>query len=239
MDIFGAGMLFALLILIYMGIAEVFTVLFRFTGLPAEKARFQVVSLLTGSGFTTRESELVVSTRKRRKLARITMLFGYVFNITIVSAFVNVFLSLKQAELTSIFWGLPAPIAFFALIMLLRKNKKIHAWENRRIEHLAGRLSGQDAGNCLLLLDYIGANAMVTVTIRVLPEELRDVPLAQTGLKSEHGILVMLLARGGGEPESVSADTVFLPGDRITVLGPLDTVRAVFHAEEQVSDESE
>jgi hypothetical protein len=32
---------------------------------------------------------------------------------------------------------------------------------------------------------------------------------------------------------------VFLPGDRITVLGPLDTVRAVFHAEEQVSDESE
>ena len=114
MDIFGAGMLFALLILIYMGIAEVFTVLFRFTGLPAEKARFQVVSLLTGSGFTTRESELVVSTRKRRKLARITMLFGYVFNITIVSAFVNVFLSLKQAELTSIFWGLPAPIAFFA-----------------------------------------------------------------------------------------------------------------------------
>ena len=239
MDIFGAGMLFALLILIYMGNAEVFTVLFRFTGLPDEKARFQVISLLTGSGFTTRESEMVVSTRKRRKLARITMLFGYVFNITIVSAFVNVFLSLKQAELASIFWGLPAPAAFFAVIMLLRKNKKIHAWENREIERLAGRLSGRGADNSLLLLDYIGANAMVTVTISVLPEELAGVPLAETGLKADHGILVMLLARGGGEPESVTADTVFQSGARITVLGPLDTVRSVFHAAEQVNDESE
>lgn len=239
MDIFGAGMLFALLILIYMGIAEVFTVLFRFTGLPAEKARFQVVSLLTGSGFTTRESEMVVSTRQRRKLARATMLFGYVFNITIVSAFVNVFLSLKQAEIASIFWGLPAPAAFFAVIMLLRRNEKIHAWENRMIERLAGQLSGRGAQNSLLLMDYIGQNAMVTVTINALPEELKDVPLADAGLKAQHGILVMLLERGGGEPQSVAADTVFLPGDRITVLGPLDTVRSVFHAEEQVSDESE
>ena len=37
---------------------------------PAEKARFQVISLLTGTGFTTRESEIVLSTRRRRRLAR-------------------------------------------------------------------------------------------------------------------------------------------------------------------------
>ena len=57
------------------------------TGLPDERARFQVMSLLTGCGFTTRESEAILSFRPRRRLALMTMIFGYAFNITIVSAF--------------------------------------------------------------------------------------------------------------------------------------------------------
>ena len=84
MSIYIACTLFALMILVYSIISELFTMLFRFTGLPDERARFQVVSLLTGCGFTTRESEMILSSRSRRRLARITMLFGYVFNITIV-----------------------------------------------------------------------------------------------------------------------------------------------------------
>ena len=99
MNVYLAFSLFALVILGYWIISELFAMLFRFTGLPDEKARFQVISLLTGCGFTTRESELLLSTRSRRRLARITMLFGYVFNITIVSAFINVFFSLKVSEL--------------------------------------------------------------------------------------------------------------------------------------------
>ena len=93
MNIYAAASLFAILILLYWVISEVFTVLFRLIGLPEEKARFQVISLLTGTGFTTRESEMILSTRSRRRLARITVLFGYVFNITFVSTVVNVFLS--------------------------------------------------------------------------------------------------------------------------------------------------
>ena len=82
MNIYLAFSLFALIILGYWVISELFSLLFRFTGLPEEKARFQVISLLTGCGFTTHESELLLSTRSRRRLARLTMLFGYVFNLT-------------------------------------------------------------------------------------------------------------------------------------------------------------
>ena len=56
MDIYVAASLFAILILLYWVISEAFTVFFRLIGLPEEKARFQVVSLLTGCGFTTHES---------------------------------------------------------------------------------------------------------------------------------------------------------------------------------------
>ena len=76
MNIYLALTLFSLIILIYWVISELFTMLFRFTGVPDEKARFQVISLLTGCGYTTHESELFLSSKARRRLARVIMLFG-------------------------------------------------------------------------------------------------------------------------------------------------------------------
>ena len=66
MNIYLALSLFSLIIMLYWVMSELFTMLFRFTGLPEEKARFQVISLLTSSGFTTRESEMIISTKSRR-----------------------------------------------------------------------------------------------------------------------------------------------------------------------------
>ena len=71
MNISLAFSLFLLIILLYFVMSEFFTALFRFTGLPNEKARFQVISLLTGCGYTTRESEMILSSRSRRRLAMI------------------------------------------------------------------------------------------------------------------------------------------------------------------------
>jgi hypothetical protein len=65
-------------------------VLFKLTGLSEEKARFQVISLLTGSGFTTKEAELITQHPSRRKLAQILMVIGYVGFLTVLSFFVNI-----------------------------------------------------------------------------------------------------------------------------------------------------
>ena len=118
MNIYLALLLFSFIILLYWVITELFTFFFRLTGLPAEKARFQVISLLTGTGFTTRESEMILSSRRRRRLARATMLFGYVFNITIVSAFINVFLSMKSAQVGQQFFSLLIPMGTVAMIFI-------------------------------------------------------------------------------------------------------------------------
>ena len=67
MNVYAALLLFSFLILIYWIITELFTFFFRFTGLPVEKARFQVISLLTGTGFTTRESEIICKTFHARE----------------------------------------------------------------------------------------------------------------------------------------------------------------------------
>ena len=236
MNIYIALSLFSLIILIYWVIAELFTMLFRFTGLPDEKARFQVMSLLTGCGFTTRESEMILSSRSRRRLARITMLFGYVFNITIVSAFINVFLSLKLAQVENFFVGMLIPLTAVIIIFVFIRIPAVRVWGDNLFEKLAGKLLHQDSSNTVLLLDYIGKDSIAQVRIRAIPEELRDMPLAETGLRSRDNILVMLVEHEGEGAVPARADTVFRPGDKLTVFGNYSAICRAFQAIESFAD---
>ena len=237
MNIYMAFALFSMMILLYWVITELFTIIFRFTGLPDERARFQVISLLTGCGFTTRESEMMLSTRSRRRLARITMLFGYVFNITIVSAFINVFLSLKLAQEERSLLVLLIPLVAVAIIFVFMRFPTVHAWGNHLLEHLADHLFHGEGGNTVMLLDYIGSDSIALVTLKYIPEEYQGVPLSRTGLRAETGILVMLVESPGKKPMAAGADTVFEIGDKLTVFGDYATICRSFHARERFADD--
>ena len=237
MNIYMALVLFSLIILVYWVVIGLFTILFRFTGLPDERARFQVISLLTGCGYTTRESEMFLSSRRRRRLARITMLFGYVFNITIVSAFINVFFSLNLSQLGQSLLGMLIPLAAVAIIFIFMRVPSVRAGGDGQLEKLADRLVGQkDSFNNVQLLDYIGTETIALVTLNDIPEEYRGVPLAQTGLKADTGILVMLVERPGEKAVPAGADTVFAVGDKLTVFGNYALICKAFHARERFAD---
>jgi hypothetical protein len=237
MNIFLAFSLFSLIILLYWVITELFTIFFRFTGLPDERARFQVISLLTGCGFTTKESEMMLSTRPRRRLARITMLFGYVFNITIVSAFVNVFFSLKVTQVENYLLGVLIPLGVIVIIFIFIRVPSIHSSVERLLEKVANRLIRAEGGNTVTLLDYIGKDSIALVTLNHIPEEYQNVPLSRTGLRADTGILVMLVEdSGGGKAEAAGADTVFHVGDKLTVFGDYTTICRTFHARERFTE---
>lgn len=235
MNIYLAFTLFSIVIIVYWVISELFAMLFRFMGLPDEKARFQVISLLTGCGFTTHESELLLSSKSRRRLARITMLFGYVFNITIVSVFINVFLSLKLTEFRNYF-SILIPIAAAAVIIVLVRVPKVRSWADRLIERLAGRLAHRDSVNSVMLLDYLGEDSIAQVTLHEVPEAFKGLPLSETGLKSEHNILVMLVEHKGEKAVAAGAHTVFAPDDKLTVFGNYREISKVFEAKERFEE---
>ena len=65
---------FILFLMIFLIIVDFFAILFRLTGVPIEKARFQVTSLLTGTGFTTKESELAELKQVSFKIHRFAVL---------------------------------------------------------------------------------------------------------------------------------------------------------------------
>lgn len=237
MSIYAATSLFSMTILIYWVITELFTMLFRFTGLPDERARFQVISLLTGCGYTTKESEMFLSTRRRRRLARVTMLFGYVFNVTIVSAFINVFLSFSRSEIESFFFGMIIPLAVAVIIIIFMRVPKVRALGDRLMQKLADRIVGRTASfNTVMLLDYIGSDTIALIALNHIPAEYAGVPLSQTGLKTDTGILVMLVRKPGKKPVPAGADTVFGLGDQLTVFGDYSVICRAFHARERFTD---
>ena len=216
-------------------IRELFTILFRFTGLPEERSRFQVTSLLTGCGFTTRESEMILSSRPRRRLARITMLFGYVFNITIVSALVNLFISLKVTQLDGFLGSLLIPMAALVIIFVFIRVPVIRAWGDRVLEKLAGRFVRGERRNTIEILDYIGKDSIAQITLRKVPDSLKDIPLSATGLKSESKILVMLIENEDKKAIPATAETVFHEDEVLTVFGDYKTLCRVFEANERFS----
>ena len=237
MHIYLALALFSVIILLYWVITELVTMLFRLTGLPDERARFQVISLLTGTGYTTKESEIILSTRRRRRLARITMLFGYVFNITILSAFINVFFSLKKGQFENFFVGILIPLAAVAVIFIFMRVPKVRAWGDNLLQSTADRyFMRMETFNAVLLMDYIGGDSIARVTLMHIPEEYRGKTLAETRLRAETGILVMLVERSGGKNVAARADTVFEVGDKLTVFGDYRAICRTFHAREHFAD---
>ena len=238
MSIYVALSLFSLIILLYWVITEIFTILFRFTGLPDERARFQVISLLTGCGFTTKESEMILSNRRRRRLARITMLFGYVFNITIISMLINVFFSIKLTEISNLF-SILIPLLAVVIVTIFMRVPKVRAWGDRVIERLAGRVTHASGTNSLLLLDYLGEDSIAQVTLADVPEKFRETPLAETGLKANHDILVMLIEKPGKKAVPAGARTVMEAGDKLTVFGDYKKIAAVFDAKEHFKEDAQ
>ena len=220
--------LFVLFIIIYIVISDIITIFFRLTGLTEEKARFQVISLLTNSGFTTQESEAVVSSKIRRRLARATMLFGYAFTVTIVSTTVNFFMTLGKSELDSLLFLIPILLLVVLAFHFLRKSVFFKTKFDECIEAIGNRIMFGKQSNPVVLVEDYGEMVVAHIYLRQVPAILRDIPLSESVIMSQYNIMVMMVKNKAGEARQANADTVLKPNDIIMVLGKRKNIREVF-----------
>lgn len=233
----GSMILFVLLIIFYILIADIITTLFRLTGMTEERARFQVISLLTNSGFTTQESEAVVNLKIRRRLARATMLFGYAFTVTILSTTVNVFMSMSESELSTVIVLLPVLLLSLALFYLLRRFPQVKIRFDKWIETIGYQLMfGKDANQVILVEEY-GSMVVAHIYLHTVPEILQDTTLAESGIMSEHKLMIMMVKASDGEARQANGNTILQPKDTIMVLGDRKKIRDIFENVELKSDE--
>lgn len=117
-------MIAALSLLIILGISffliRLAAVALRLTGMPEQNARFQAVSALTGTGFTTTEAEMIVNYPIRRKIIAWLMIFG---NLGIVSVLSTLMISFVRTDanmaaiLTQLAWMIGVILIFFIIML--------------------------------------------------------------------------------------------------------------------------
>ncbi len=87
---------FVVIVIISITVVRIGAVAFELTGLEWTVAKFQALSCFTSTGFTTKESELIVKSQQRRKIATILMIIGHAGLVTLIATFVN---SLRPSQL--------------------------------------------------------------------------------------------------------------------------------------------
>lgn len=228
MRLITAFVFFVIFVLIYIIINEVFTVLFRLTGLTEEKAKFQVTSMLTNSGFTTSDSEIITSSKVRSRLARLTMIFGYAFTVTIVSSVVNFIIAMNNSEIRNI-W--PSSLALLIILMCIRIVKKhpiIKSRFDRIIEKMGNKCIFGKFSNVIVVLDSYDENVLAKIVLTNIPALIKGKSIEASNLSSLYNINVMLLKREYDYMRPINSNTVLEEGDTIVVFGDYKNIRQIF-----------
>lgn len=236
MNLITAAILIFVTIAIYILFVETYTVLFQLTGLTRTKAHFQVISLLTNCGFTTKESETITSSKTRRKIALATMLTGNIFSILIVSLLINLFFSVNPDTLKdSLIYLLIISIVFFIIVILVRIPSFNRFFDNL-ITSAFKRAHRTKVENIIALIDNYDTNDICRIYINHLPEIFKETPLSETKLTTIHHISIMSIHRNSREIQ-VTKDVILQTGDQIIVYGDHTSIKKVFSGKAEKSDE--
>lgn len=220
--------LIIIIIILYMLMIQIFTVLFRITGLTKEKARFQVISLLTNSGFSTSESELIMNHNTRRKVAKITMIIGNIFNVLIVSLLINILFNIKLDNEAESIKLLIIAIVCFVVILIVVRLPICRRTTERLIEKVATKINNKKhKENVITELDKYGNNAIIEVSLSLIPRILENKNIEESKLKSKYNINILLIQRNQRVID-VKRDTIVEVGDRLVLFGKESVIRDIF-----------
>ncbi|MHC4733913.1 MAG: TrkA C-terminal domain-containing protein, partial [Planctomycetota bacterium] len=81
--------LFITVLIVSFIIVRIGAIAFQLTGIEWSLAKFQALSCFTATGFTTKESELITSDLRRRRIATVLIVFGHAGFVTMIATFAN------------------------------------------------------------------------------------------------------------------------------------------------------
>lgn len=202
-------------------VSRIATVALSLTGLSREVARFQARSALTGTGFTTTESEMIVNHPVRRRIVMALMILRNAGFITAVSSLVISFVGSSGAEESLRRVAMLA--AGLGLIWLLSLSKPFDRWLSRLIRIALNRWTRLEARDYASLLDLTGDYAVREIAIGgddwICDKRIRD-----TGLQEE-GILILGIQREQGNFIGAPApETKIGDGDMLIIYGRADAI---------------
>lgn len=199
---------------------EVLSIVMKITGLDLDKARFQIISIITHTGFTTRESELIAQHPVRRKIASFLMVLSYVAQATLISI---IFSLIKHPR--GFIYFIIILVIIGLLLMLLKKNKIVLSKFDALLEKYISKQLKVGYKN-KTVNEVLKLNNEFGVAEIILEEysPLCNAALKETQLKERY-IQILNIDRGSHILHFPNANTLLQAGDRIVVYGKIESIK--------------
>lgn len=212
------------IIIITILVTKVATIALVHTGLSRESARFQARSALTGTGFSTSESETVVSHPVRRRIILMLMLVGNAGIVTAVTSLMLTFMTPDTTE--SLMRNFGILVIGIVLIWWAAQSKLVDRALSRIIDRALRKYTDIDVRDYAALLHLSGD---FQVTEFLVPEDHWMVSKTLDEVKLSHeGLIVLGVKRHDGSYLGIPSDkTEVIPGDLITFYGGSKTIRSI------------
>lgn len=210
-------LIIAVIFLLLALITEVAASALKLTGMDIHTSRFQALSALTGTGFTTKETEMIMQHKNRRYIIMFLMVIGPIGFIAILSTILlssKRYIALPQALilllLTLIVFRLTRSKKFIALLhRIIERQLRRHNYPRRIVLDEVLELS-RECGVAELKIDKNSA--------------YKDKTLEQTGIKSR-GFIVLAIERNGKFISVPKADDKILPEDVLVLFGDISRLK--------------
>ncbi|MDH3538773.1 MAG: TrkA C-terminal domain-containing protein [Acidimicrobiia bacterium] len=191
------------------------------TGLSTEVAHFQARSALTGVGFTTAETELVVNHPVRRRIVLTLMLVGNAGLVTIIATLVVGFAG--KGDSLDVLTRLGTLVTGLLLIMLAARSRTIDRLLSKVISRALRRFTKLDVRDYAQLLDLASNYAVAELGVEadswVAEHRLADLHLP------DEGVLVLGIRRSEGTfIGAPRGDTNIHEHDTLIVYGYADVL---------------
>lgn len=203
-------------------VTRVGAVALRLTGMSQDAARFQARSALTGAGFTTTESEQIVSHPVRRKIVGMLMLLG---NIGLVAASGTLIVSLvgiEDGDKSSILKFVVLICGLF-LLYIIASSKIIDRFMCTVISWALSKYTEIETRDFSTLLHLHGDYQIAEIKVRPI-DLMAGKTLAESNFKHQ-GVLVLGVINEDGEYYGApDAEHVILPNHTLVIYGLPESV---------------
>ena len=231
-------LLFVMALVASFVVVRIGAIAFQLTGLEWSLAKFQSLSCFTGTGFTTREAELITTSPQRRRIAAVLMVLGNAGLIALIATFANSidpngiavgikipFLSVELPPTLLAAINLVVIVAAIYVTFRVFTRTKI---ARRITDYLRARVIRRE----MVVPVSFEELALVTGGYGVLRIEVGkdSAILGKTILESSlrgRDITVLAMVRAGETMANPGADTKIALNDQLICFGKSDNIRAL------------
>jgi Trk-type K+ transport system membrane component len=219
-------------------IVRIGAIAFQLTGLEWSLAKFQALSCFSGTGFTTKEAELITSNKQRRKIASVLIILGNAGFVIMISTFAGSMVPTKDTILNKLSESfLPFSIPPFLVIWVNLAIIVVVVYGIYRVfnnEQLVRKLTNflrkkiikkeffQKVSFEELLL-ATGGYGISRITVSAGSPVLNKT-LAKSQLR-EHDITILAIVRNNETIPNPSATMKIFLNDELVCFGKLENIR--------------